>query len=51
MSSLHAYDQVSQRVKKIISYFHTIKIQKYVLACIIDFNNHFIKVMRTMLIF
>ena len=30
----HAFGQVSQR-KKIMSYFHTTKIQKYVLTCIL----------------
>jgi hypothetical protein len=34
MFCFHVYSQVSQR-KKIISYFHTTKIQKYVLACIL----------------
>jgi hypothetical protein len=33
--------------EKIISYFHSTKIQKYVLACILGFNNQFIKVTRT----
>ena len=36
---------------KIILYFHTTKIQKYVLACIFGFNNWFIKATRTRPIF
>jgi hypothetical protein len=46
MSYFHAYDQVSQRLKKkIIFYFHTenIKIQKYVLACILSLITSLLK--------
>ena len=38
--------------KKIVSYFHTIKIKKiYMFSMHFGFNNQFIKVMRTGLIF
>ena len=37
--------------KKIYRIFIQKKIQKHVLACILSFNNHFIKAMRSRLIF
>ena len=52
ISCFHAYDHVSKKCKNFISYFHTkISRKRYVLACILNFNNQFIKAMRTRAIF
>jgi hypothetical protein len=45
-----AYDQVFQKYKKLYRIFIQ-KLKKNVFVCIFGFNNQFIKIMRTMLIF
>jgi len=43
----YAYNQISQRLKKITLYFHTTK--KFIQTCVsmlFDFNNQFIKALR-----
>jgi hypothetical protein len=49
---MHTAKSLKDKKKKIVSYFHTIKIKKkYMFSMHFGFNNQFIKVMRTGLIF
>jgi len=53
MFCFHAYDQVSQTKKKSHRTFiqRNFQKKKHILVCSIDFNNQFVKVMRTRPIF
>jgi hypothetical protein len=50
ISCFHAHEQVSQRFNNHIVFSYK-KIKKYILAYILNFNNQFIKAMKTRILF